>query len=533
MSDIKYGRGTFEPPKAYVEYMNKIADSPVYQGLPGIRSEDGKINWQCSSGKTTSFYKYYPGRFKWWVNKADELGIRGTGNSDDRLTVAARMIHPFGKKVCLVCGKERYIGYMYMNANFAKSWNKLVGEDIFEKTMPIYQATELLVKKIGKENARAEIVSSFPEKIKDIELFDEGKYEIFFSKTQHIRSTKLSPGFMGDCPHRLDGIHDYCTFCRKRNDPGRSDENMRTYNHDRRAFMWWSEGDWKMADTLYNSATSGKCVNCGRQVKKISPDHIGPLSCGFKQNGFFEPLCGRCNSSKNRRFTLDNVVSLINYEKQTGESVASWQVRSLWDSAKDLMTDDGTVKVLSNYMRAMQDYYLRSLYHFAENGCYEFLSVYLHPEYANYMITFSGLDTSTLHYDSYTRIEQPTNGSRSLAARSLRIAFEELKKYVDKPIEKRKSILLKIIESYLNEDFPKFDSVAQEHTLTIVDKELSRILTEEESIDVKDNAIQKIIEQPAFINRTERYLKFKSEFEAIVENRGKQLAKLCIADICK
>ena len=194
-----------------------------------------------------------------------------------------------------------------MNANFAKSWNALTGKHIFKKALPIYEAVTLLIQEIGLDASRKEVLASFPEKFPDIEIFDAGNYEEFFSKSQHIRSTKLSPGYMGDCPHRLDGLHDYCTFCRKRNDPGRSDENMRTYNHDRRAFMWWAEGDWKIADTLYNSATAGVCVNCGKKIKKISPDHVGPLACGFQQNAFFEPLCGKCNSAKNRRFTFDNV----------------------------------------------------------------------------------------------------------------------------------------------------------------------------------------------------------------------------------
>lgn len=298
MADIRYGRGKFNPPQEYVDYINMIADSPVYSGLPAIRENDGKINWQCSSGKTTSFYKYFEGRFKWWVNKADELGIPGTGNSNDRLTIAARIIHPTKKKVCLVCGKEHYVGYMYMNANFAKSWNALTGKHIFKKALPIYEAVTLLIQEIGLDASRKEVLASFPEKFPDIEIFDAGNYEEFFSKSQHIRSTKLSPGYMGDCPHRLDGLHDYCTFCRKRNDPGRSDENMRTYNHDRRAFMWWAEGDWKIADTLYNSATAGVCVNCGKKIKKISPDHVGPLACGFQQNAFLNLYVGNVTQPK-------------------------------------------------------------------------------------------------------------------------------------------------------------------------------------------------------------------------------------------
>ena len=203
---------------------------------------------------------------------------------------------------------------MYLNANLAKRWNSLVGKPLFEKTLPVYEAVPILIQELGFSQCRNIILSCFPEKTTDIALFDDGKFEDFFSKSQHIRSTLLSPGYMGDCPHRLDGIHDYCTFCRKHNDPGRSDDNMKTYNHDRRAFLWWAEGDWKIADALYNSASYGTCINCGKTVKKISPDHVGPLSCGFQQNAFFEPLCSRCNSTKNRRlvnFSLPTAFSSV------------------------------------------------------------------------------------------------------------------------------------------------------------------------------------------------------------------------------
>ena len=534
MADIKYGRGKFQPPKEYVEYINMIADSPVYAGLPAIREPDGKINWQCSSGKTTSFYKYFEGRFRWWVNTADKLGIPGTENSDDRLTVAARIIHPTKKKVCLVCGKARYVGYMYMNANYANAWNRLIGQHVFEKGTPIYSAIEILVQKIGKDNARRIVLADFPEKAADMELFDRKEYEEFFSRTQHIRSTKLSPGYMGDCPHRLDGIHDYCTFCRKKNDPGRSDENMRTYNHDRRAFMWWAEGDWKVADSLYNSASSGICVNCGKAVKKISPDHVGPLSCGFKQNGFFEPLCGKCNSAKNHRFTFDNVISLLDYEEKTGDSAASWQVRSLWDSAKESMQDDNTVKILSNYMRAMQDYFLRSLAYIAEIGHYEFLTCFLHPEYANYVIDFTDLNTSTLTFRAYTKTLNITSGSRSLAARSVRIAFEELFEYCSKSTTQRKSIILNYVESFIVEDMRRIDKLFENVRITETDNQLKAIITSPSmTIEYKDGAIQRIIEAPGFSQRESLYSIQIDDMKKIVDARGKQFAQYCLCEINK
>ena len=530
----KYGRGTFSAPARYVAYMNMSADSPVYKGLPGIRGENGKINWQCSSGKTTSFYKFFPGRFDWWVQKADDLELPGTGNSDDRLTIAARTIHPTGKKVCLVCGKERYIGYMYINANFANALNKVVGEQLFEKTMPVYEAVKILVEKRGKEFSREFILKNFPEKADDIALFDAGNYEEFFRLTQQIRSTKLSPGYMGDCPHRLDGIHDYCTFCRKRNDPGRSDENMCTYNHDRRAFMWWAEGDWKIADTLYNSAGPGVCVNCGKHVKKISPDHVGPLACGFKQNGFFDPLCGRCNSAKNRRFTFDNVISLLDYEEKTGESAASWQVRALWDKTKDEMRDDATVKTLSNYMRAMQDYYLRILSYIASLGHFEYLTCYLHPEYANYNVTFTGLDPSTLSYKSFNKVKAVSNGSRSLAARSVRIAFEELFEYCSKPTAKRKSIILKTVEAFLLQDKAKISKIFSSVPVNEVDKKMQAVLSPSiESLDQKDSEIQVIIESADFTNRMGKYAQLTNQLKSIIDSRGLQFADECIAEIAK
>lgn len=86
----RYGRGKFTAHKNYIKYMNFIATNPIYSSIPNAVSDDGKINWQVSSGKTTSFYKYYPARLDWWIKKADSLELPGTGKSDDRLSIAAR-----------------------------------------------------------------------------------------------------------------------------------------------------------------------------------------------------------------------------------------------------------------------------------------------------------------------------------------------------------------------------------------------------------------------------------------------------------
>lgn len=82
----KYGRGTFEAHPNYITYMQKVVANPAYAGMPNAVSEGGRVNWQVSSGRSTSFFKYYRARLSWWEAKADSLGLPHRGqrpaNSD-------------------------------------------------------------------------------------------------------------------------------------------------------------------------------------------------------------------------------------------------------------------------------------------------------------------------------------------------------------------------------------------------------------------------------------------------------------------
>ena len=437
----RYGRGKFEPHKNYIKYMEHMVKDPAYDGMPNAVSEDGRVNWQVSSGKTTSFYDYYPERFEWWVKKADELKVPGTRNSNDRFSVTARMIHPTGMRPCRLCGQYLHVGYVYVNKILAKKWNKLVGESLFKQKQHISQAAKILLKKLGKAEFLKAVSSVFGRRYKtfDVDLLTrESGIDEFFVKSSYIKSPYLSPGFMSNAPDRLDGFHDYGLCCRKEKDPGRSDENLRSYLHDRRAFQWWAEGNWKVADTLYYSAGSGECAQCSRHIEKVSPHHVGPLSCGFKQLPLFIPLCGPCNSGRNRRMPLEDVQRLVEYEKVHNESVASWQIRAFWDQRKGSVSSNKETKELSNVLRSIEDYYLRVLHRFWKLGNAHFISSFLSPQYAHYDLRFKGLDTSTLQYDSFRKIPKKTKGTVSLAARSVRIAFEELKAYCMKPRSSRK-----------------------------------------------------------------------------------------------
>lgn len=522
---IKYGRGKFTAHKNYIEYMNNIAHHPIYSSIPNAISADGKINWQVSSGKTTSFYKYYPARFDWWVKKADSLGIYGSGNSDDRFTITARLIHPTKKRVCLICGEERYIGYMYLNHHLANAWNKEVGKEIFEKAMPIDEATRYLIQILGKIRVRKIIISAFPEKTADLGLYDTNNYADFFLATQHIKSSLLSPGYMGNCPDRLDGFHDYCIVCRKKNDPGRSDENMRTYNHDRRAFMWWAEGDWMLADTLYNSASEGTCCLCGKKEKKISPDHVGPLACGFKQLPYFEPLCRKCNSSKNRRFTYENVQSLINYENKNDENAASWQVMELWNNTKHIIRNDDDAKELSNIMRGAQDYYLRILFWLFMNNYTLFLSYLLKPEYAFFDVHFDNLNPSTFEFSSYHKTVKNSFGAESTSGRIVRIAFDELCEYNTKPVAKRK--INKILMQFLNEDIHTLTTEVQKYPLSSFALIWNNCIKDGfTTLDAKESQIRTLLSKSNYEQERLRYKPLSNILQIIFNKRGKILSSL-------
>ncbi len=427
MSKRRYGRGTFEAHPNYVKYMQEIVESPEYSGMPNAVSDDGHINWQVSSGQTTSFYKYYLARKEWWQSKCAEEGVPyGPSGKSDAFTIVARRIHPTGYRPCRLCGESYNVGYFYLNQLLANRLNKMVGAPRFHKTQPIDEALQDV-----EASHLPEFVSLFPERQPAFSQL--GVTKAAFEQANSLRTGWLSPGFMGNPPDRLDGFHDYCLVCRPLKDPGRSALNLRSYNHDRRAFEWWSEGDWFMADALYNSAGAGTCSICGQEADPVSPDHIGPLACGFKQLPLFAAVCPPCNSSKNRRMTLADVRALSAYEERTGESSTGWYVRAVWDANKHCISSDAEAVELSTVMRSIVDVYLRSLESLRVHGHTRFLATLLSPECAFFDHVFIGLDPSTFDFDKVESLPVNTPLRVSLANRSMRIAFEELQSYAAKP----------------------------------------------------------------------------------------------------
>ena len=149
---------------AYIEYMQSIVSHPTYSSMPNAVSPNGRINWQVSSGIGTSFYKDYLARKAWWISKADELGLPGKGDEQDRLTIAARIVHPTGYRICRLCGKSFNIGYFYLNASFSRRLNSVFPELGFkERTVNTNCNRNVREKWILRSNA-AHILSVFSGK---------------------------------------------------------------------------------------------------------------------------------------------------------------------------------------------------------------------------------------------------------------------------------------------------------------------------------------------------------------------------------
>lgn len=481
---FKYGTGRKPTTPAFIKYMDDLILQAPYSTMPALRDDRGKINWQVSSGTGTSFFRHYNARFEWWVALADKLRLPGVGNSNDRFTIAARQVHPTGLRPCRICGEQRSIFYRYVNKNLARRWASIIGKELVQPQPPITleDAAEKLRDDLGEARVLAILEKSLDgfgmplKKWPDIALLAE--------RLKLGGHRLLSPGFMANCPDRLDGFHDIAYCCRAKFDPGRSEDNLRSYANDRRAFQWWANGDWKAADALYNAAQDGTCLVCDRAVDRISPDHVGPLACGFLHRPAFSPLCKSCNSSKNRRMSLGDVENLIADEKR-GERIIGWHAKTLWDLGKVQVQDDAEAVWLSHKLRALQHHFLQVLYEINEAGYPHFLVESIPYSFAFQKITLEDFDPRNLT----ARIVATPLVSKyawSKARRIVRIAFEELSIYAEKVL-KRKVLPIPKVESSVEKIVSALEGVAvKENGLWV------RALAEP-NVDLRERKIEELL----------------------------------------
>jgi len=295
--------------------MKFIVKHKNYLDMPNRYKINGDINWVAPSNKE---------RAAWWDKKIKKLKCINRAE-------VARKIYPkelHGFKPCQVCGKELNIHYVYPNKNSLKKLNNLnTGIRFKPYDKDIAKIFDIISSKIGnKAYDTFKKIFDIPDEIE----INEKKFKKFILSD---RTSRLSPGVMSNAPDRLDGFHTYNACCRHKQDTGRHKSNLSRYTQDRRAYEFWSDGNWNLSNRLMGEfqrfPDRFTCPVCGKK-RKLTADHIGPISLGFAHRPNFNPLCKSCNSKKNNRLTIQDVKSLIKDEKK-GEKVISWHSQYIWD----------------------------------------------------------------------------------------------------------------------------------------------------------------------------------------------------------
>ena len=422
----------------YVDYTEMIVNHPNYRGLPYERdSKTNRIKW-VAAGKSEKG----KARTAWWDEQCKRHGITIQKGC---YAIISRLIHPTKQHVCQCCGRSLSIYYVYPTKNTIRQLQsflpafKALG-DVAPADYDIYSIIDEFSSTQYERNKIASYLG-LPTGKNASELKEEIRTKIADGNT-----SKLSPGAMSNCPDRLEGYHSDGLCCRERTDKGRHTDNMKTYTQDRRAYEDWSDGNYRLANRLMGEFNKGNtlytCPKCGN-VEKMTADHIGPISLGFCHTKYFTPLCKKCNSSKNNRFTKDDVDELLKLE-QSGEKVISWHSKEIWDLLKHRIRNDIDAKKASSLMAEFHQNVICALAIIYKQSGTTFLEGYLHPEFSLNDYRFENFNPFNL--SELVIIETPVDSknTRSNQERYKRVAFESLDEFLEKDNRRH--------ELYFNED---------------------------------------------------------------------------------
>ena len=426
----------------FIQYCEDIVGHKNFEGFPVTRNRDGTIGWVKTKGS-----KLGQERLKWWAEKGESLGIPITGKW---ISVVVKHIHPFEKKPCQICGRVLSIRYVYPNKTTIKSINKHTSLEFdYHDFKTIFEIAEEIEGRQGSEGLQ--------KLAKALKLKWNGKdglsgiAQIIQDKLVVTESGRLSPGAMSNAPDRLDGYHTYNICCRSKEDTGRHADNMATYNQDRRAYEQWAEGNLKVASKMMTQGSgNGTCAMC-KESKKMSADHIGPISLGFAhRHDGFQPLCGSCQGGKRDRLFKRDMDILIQQENE-GSQVVSWHAEGLWNALKNHVQTDKEGEQLSISMKRNQWAYLTLLHQIYSSGHGLHLLPYLDPEQFHFDVKFIGIKPGLYQCDDFVlkpgKKDQYTNN----AGRYLRVSFDALDDYTSKENRRILSVRNSDIETAFTE----------------------------------------------------------------------------------
>ncbi|HEB9342121.1 TPA: Alw26I/Eco31I/Esp3I family type II restriction endonuclease [Campylobacter coli] len=304
----------------FIKYKSFVVNHQNYSGLPIKNKNNGEYSWLAPAN--TEMGK---DRIKWCINKAYELKLIGDISQTYPGIYADVMleIHPTKCKVCQICGNCMSLFYHYPSKNFLKSLNNTFNSHYTICDHISFIWDDLMINGVS----RIDLASFFIEK-GDLKLNPQTatKDEIIDNLEYVSRKGNkkcLSPGAMSNFPDRFDGFHSYNRCCRETQDLGRSQENLKTYTKDRRAYEYWSDGNIHAANQFMGSSFFSN---------GISADHIGPISLGFIHDPLYlQPMLSGENSSKRDRLTAIDIENITRIQNRTGVCPISWYSVKLWN----------------------------------------------------------------------------------------------------------------------------------------------------------------------------------------------------------
>jgi len=416
------------------KYMKFIVKHPNYKGMPEPTKDDGTIKWVISGNSELG-----KRRARWWDDKVKEMGLNSRAD-------VARSIHPKelnGLKPCQICGEKLNINYIYPNKNTLKrveTVTKFKFESYKEDIIKIFDVLEEKYKESVFDIFKQ--IFDIPENVKN------SKIE-FVSYILENCKTKLSPGVMSNPPDRFDGFHTYNACHRGIEDTGRHKSNLARYSQDRRAYENWAEGNWNFSNRLMGEfqrfTEEVICPRCS-QKRRMTADHIGPISLGFTHRPKFNPLCKSCNSGKNNRITLEDVKILITDEK-SGDKVISWHSKYIWNKLKNRINSDNDALNLSKAMRFNLHNVLSLLSIIKERGHIDFLKQRLKPEYSFFDYKFENFHPLRLNELKIIKTPLDSKNKQKNAERYVRISLDSLDDYKQKDNRRVKDSEVKEIKN--------------------------------------------------------------------------------------
>lgn len=422
----------------FQDYMEQILNDPAFEGMPDARYEDGRIQWEAPSNRTSGQFKdSHHRRREWWAKKAAGLGI--STDQDKWISRVAKAIHPTKHKPCKKCGEWMDIRYVYPNTLTLKALYKLPFIDQDFDSSPIediYSLVSRLEARYGRKAIAAlpellRLEGDYPSRMGSLSEWLEWIAETYVP----TEPKTLSPGAMSNAPDRFDGFHSFNRCCRAAADTGRSATNLRSYTTDRRVFEYWAAGDWIAADRLMGivkrDLREEVCLN--GHPGPCQADHIGPISLGFNHRPHFQLLCSACNSAKNNRMYPSDVAWLIGQEAK-GEEVISWHSKRLWDVCKGRVTTAEHSLRLSKVLRDNRHSYMAALSEIQKAGGLAFLASLLELHHADYDVEFEGLAVKDqiTRWAAIRHSPRETKYAAEQKARRYRIAFGELGTYFER-----------------------------------------------------------------------------------------------------